>query len=61
MALNKKKLYRLYREEGLAVHRRRGRKRATGTRTSMILPGGHPALEPRFRRRHTAIPNPVHC
>lgn len=32
MTMNKKKLYRLYREEGLAVKRRRGRKRATGTR-----------------------------
>ena len=31
--LNHKKLYRLYREEGLAVRRRRGRKRATGTRS----------------------------
>ncbi len=30
--MNHKKLYRLYREEGLAVKRRKGRKRATGTR-----------------------------
>jgi len=35
--MNKKKLYRLYREEGLAVRRRRGRKRATGTRAPMAL------------------------
>ena len=28
MLMNPKKLYRLYREEGLAVKRRRGRKRA---------------------------------
>ena len=36
--LNHKKLYRLYREEGLAVRRRRGRKRATGTRAPMVVP-----------------------
>ena len=30
--MNEKKLYRLYSEESLAVRRRRGRKRATGTR-----------------------------
>jgi putative transposase len=29
--MNKKKLYRLYSGEGLAVRRRRGRKRATGS------------------------------
>ena len=33
--MNHKKLYRLYREEGLSVRRRRGRKRARGSRTSM--------------------------
>ena len=38
MRLNPKKLYRLYREEGLAVRRRRGRKRATGTREPMPVP-----------------------
>ena len=38
--LNKKKLFRLYREEGLAVRRRRGRKRATGMRAPMALPDG---------------------
>jgi putative transposase len=31
-------LFRLYREEGLAVRRRRGRKRATSTRAPMALP-----------------------
>ena len=36
--MNPKKLYRLYREEGPAVRRRRGRKRATGTRASLPLP-----------------------
>ena len=29
VSMNKKRLFRLYREEGLAVRRRRGRKRAT--------------------------------
>ena len=38
MRLNHKKLYRLYREEGLAVRRRRGRKRATGTREALTVP-----------------------
>jgi putative transposase len=38
--MNKKKLFRLYREEGLSVRRRRGRKRATGTRAPMALPDG---------------------
>ena len=37
MLMNSKKLYRLYREEGLSVRRRRGRKRARGTRTPMPL------------------------
>jgi len=40
MTMNHKKLYRLYREEGLAVRRRRGRKRATGTRAPMAIPEG---------------------
>lgn len=35
MVMNEKKLYRLYREEGLPVRRRRGRKRARGGRTPM--------------------------
>lgn len=38
--MNHLKLYRLYREEGLAVRRRRGRKRATGKRAPMTLPQG---------------------
>jgi putative transposase len=38
LAMNKKKLFRLYREEGLAVRRRRGRKRATRTRAPMASP-----------------------
>ena len=36
--MNHKKLYRIYREERLMVRRRRGRKRALGTRTPMTLP-----------------------
>lgn len=36
--MNHKKLYRLYREEGLAVKRRKGRKRATGTRAPLAVP-----------------------
>ena len=36
--MNHKKLYRLYREEGLSVRRRRGRKRARGTRIPMPVP-----------------------
>ncbi len=38
VTMNHKKLYRLYREEGLTVRRRRGRKRATGTRAPSTLP-----------------------
>lgn len=37
---NHKKLRRLYREEGLSVRRRRGRKRTTGTREPMPVPAG---------------------
>jgi putative transposase len=37
--MNRKKLYRLYREEKLMVRRRKGRKRALGTRAPMTLPG----------------------
>jgi len=37
-AVNHKKLFRLYREEGLAVRRRRSRKRALGTRRPILVP-----------------------
>lgn len=40
ITMNHKKLRRLYSEEGLAVKRRRGRKRATGTREPMPEPTG---------------------
>ena len=36
--VNHKKLFRLYREERLAVRRRGGRKRAIGTRAPMLVP-----------------------
>jgi putative transposase len=36
--LNRKKLYRLYKEERLSVRRRGGRKRALGTRAPMAVP-----------------------
>ena len=38
MIMNHKKRYRLYREEGLSDRRRRGRKRARGSRTPMPVP-----------------------
>ena len=40
IVMNKKKLFRLYSDEGLSVRRRRGRKRATGTRAPMAIPQG---------------------
>ncbi|WP_421846694.1 IS3 family transposase [Novosphingobium sp.] len=40
IAPNHKKLLRIYREEGLRVRRRGGRKRALGTRRPMVLPDG---------------------
>ena len=40
IAVNSKKLYRLYREEGLTVRKRGGRKRAVGTRAPMAIPQG---------------------
>ena len=38
--MNWKKLYRIYREEGLTVRKRGGRKRAMGTRAPMAIPQG---------------------
>ena len=40
MSMNHKKLYRIYSEEGLSVKRRRGRKRARGTRSPMPSAAG---------------------
>ncbi len=48
MLINHKKLYRLYREEGLSEKRRRGRKRARGSRTPM--PGGSKSQYPLVAR-----------
>lgn len=39
-AVNWKKLYRVYREEGLTVRKRGGRKRDVGTRAPMAFPQG---------------------
>jgi len=49
--VNWKKLYRIYREEGLTVRKRGGRKRAVGTRTPMAIPQG-----PNQRWSQTACP-----
>jgi putative transposase len=38
--MNRKKLFRIYTEEGLKIRRRRGRKRALGTRAPMAIPQG---------------------
>lgn len=38
--VNWKKLYRIYREEGLTVRKRGGRKRAIGTWAPMAIPQG---------------------
>lgn len=40
LAMNLKKVYRLYKEERLTVRKRGGRKRALGTRAPMTLPQG---------------------
>jgi len=40
MAVNRKRLYRVYREERLTVRKRGGRKRALGTRAPMAIPQG---------------------
>ena len=37
--MNHKKLFQLYQEEGLAVKRRKGRKRALSSRSEMTVPG----------------------
>src|SRR3546814_14705990 len=42
LVMNHKNLLRLYREEHLRVRRRRGRKRAMGTRAMTLLPGPNP-------------------
>ena len=51
IALNHKKLFRLYREERLTVRRRGGRKRARDTGADDHAAGTEPALESRLCRR----------
>lgn len=52
--MNRKKLYRIYREEKLMVRRRGRRKRAIGTaRTAGVTRCDHSALVPRLRIRCT--------
>jgi len=46
LVINHKKLFRLYRDEKLGVHRRGGRTRALGTRAPML---GKRRLSPTFR------------
>ena len=52
MIMSEKKLYRIYREEGLSVLHRRGRKRAQGSRTPMPVP---------LRRNQRWSLDPRHC
>lgn len=62
MIMNHKNLYRLYAEEKLGVRRRRGRKRALGSRTTMpeaLRPGERWSLD--FLsdvRCHGQVPHP---
>ena len=59
MVMNEKKLYRIYREEGLSVRRRRGRKRARGSRTPMpvpLRPNQRWSLDPRHVARTNGAP-----
>lgn len=44
MVMNEKKLYRIYREEGLSVRRRRGRKRARQPHTNACAVAAQSAL-----------------
>ena len=53
-AVNRKKTQRLYREEGLSVRRRRGRKKATGTRAPLLtvaVPNARWSVDPRHGPR----------
>ena len=52
MVMNHKKLYRLYTEEKLGVRRRRGRKRARGSRTRMPVTGIRVAALVSLRIKH---------
>lgn len=52
LIMNHKKLYRLYREEGLSVRRRRGRERVRGSWTAILLVG----IGPVYRRICRTMP-----
>ena len=54
--LNRKKLYRLYKEEKLTVRKRGGRKRALGNRAPMRWPGSFSASTPPRSRSGLARP-----
>jgi len=60
--LNRKKLYRLYKEERLTVRKRGGRKRALGTRAPMAIPQSRNLRWSLDRDGHagerTALPHP---
>ena len=63
IAMNHKKLRRLYREERLQVRRRGGRKRALGTRAPMAIPQGanqrwSPGLRSDAAGRRPPLPHP---
>ncbi|KAA5598230.1 IS3 family transposase [Blastochloris sulfoviridis] len=63
--VNRKKIQRLYREEGLSVRRRRGRKRAIGLPASGPGPDGGErplvlGLRPRPARQRPPVPHPEH-
>lgn len=74
LVMNRKKTQRLYREEGLSVRKRRGRKKATGTRAPLLtvaVPNARPrsaiAMQSpagqrvgRFRARPVRAGSPVH-
>lgn len=53
MVMNEKKLYRIYREEGLSVRRRLGRERARGSRSPMPV-----SLRQTSADRWTSCPTP---
>ena len=58
--INCKKTQRLYCEEGLTVRRRKGRKRAVGTRTGHLYPMLEPRLCARSARHGSPVPGAQH-
>jgi len=60
--VNRKKTERLYREEKLTVRRRRGRKKATGTRAPILVeavPNAHWSVDLRPARQSGSNPTLV--